>query len=351
MNTVVTQLSQPTSTLASSDARVALDTFRSVIEADMEAVDGVIRARLASDVVLINQISQYIIGAGGKRLRPALVVLAANIMGANKAHSHEMAAVIEFIHTATLLHDDVVDESALRRGRDTANATFGNAASVLVGDFLYSRAFQMMVAVGSVRVMGVMAEATNIISEGEVLQLMNVHDADIDEENYLKVVRYKTAKLFEAACRVGAILGNASEADEASLAAYGMHIGTAFQLIDDVLDYSGEVNETGKNVGDDLAEGKPTLPLIFAMREGTEAQRAVIRRAIFEGGDANDESRAEANMEAVMAAIQATGAVDYARVAARAEAKLAAAAIVKLPDSVYRDALLQLCVFAVERKF
>ena len=351
MNTVVTQLSQPTSTLASSDARVALDTFRSVIEADMEAVDGVIRARLASDVVLINQISQYIIGAGGKRLRPALVVLAANIMGANKAHSHEMAAVIEFIHTATLLHDDVVDESALRRGRDTANATFGNAASVLVGDFLYSRAFQMMVAVGSVRVMGVMAEATNIISEGEVLQLMNVHDADIDEENYLKVVRYKTAKLFEAACRVGAILGNASETDEASLAAYGMHIGTAFQLIDDVLDYSGEVNETGKNVGDDLAEGKPTLPLIFAMREGTEAQRAVIRRAIFEGGDANDESRAEANMEAVMAAIQATGAVDYARVAARAEAKLAAAAIVKLPDSVYRDALLQLCVFAVERKF
>ena len=351
MNTVVTQLSQPTSTLASSDARVALDTFRSVIEADMEAVDGVIRARLASDVVLINQISQYIISAGGKRLRPALVVLAANIMGANKAHSHEMAAVIEFIHTATLLHDDVVDESALRRGRDTANATFGNAASVLVGDFLYSRAFQMMVAVGSVRVMGVMAEATNIISEGEVLQLMNVHDADIDEENYLKVVRYKTAKLFEAACRVGAILGNASEADEASLADYGMHIGTAFQLIDDVLDYSGEVNETGKNVGDDLAEGKPTLPLIFAMREGTEAQRAVIRRAIFEGGDANDESRAEANMEAVMAAIQATGAVDYARVAARAEAKLAAAAIVKLPDSVYRDALLQLCVFAVERKF
>ena len=317
----------------------------------MEGVDGVIRARLASDVVLINQISQYIIGAGGKRLRPALVVLAANIMGANKAHSHEMAAVIEFIHTATLLHDDVVDESALRRGRDTANATFGNAASVLVGDFLYSRAFQMMVAVGSVRVMGVMAEATNIISEGEVLQLMNVHDADIDEENYLKVVRYKTAKLFEAACRVGAILGNASEADEASLAAYGMHIGTAFQLIDDVLDYSGEVNETGKNVGDDLAEGKPTLPLIFAMREGTEAQRAVIRRAILEGGDANDESRAEANMEAVMAAIQASGAVDYARDAARAEAKLAAAAIVKLPDSVYRDALLQLCVFAVERKF
>lgn len=351
MNTVVTPLSPPTSTLASSDARVALDTFRSVIEADMEGVDGVIRARLASDVVLINQISQYIIGAGGKRLRPALVVLAANIMGANKAHSHEMAAVIEFIHTATLLHDDVVDESALRRGRDTANATFGNAASVLVGDFLYSRAFQMMVAVGSVRVMGVMAEATNIISEGEVLQLMNVHDADIDEENYLKVVRYKTAKLFEAACRVGAILGNASEADEASLAAYGMHIGTAFQLIDDVLDYSGEVNETGKNVGDDLAEGKPTLPLIFAMREGTEAQRAVIRRAILEGSDANDESRAEANMEAVMAAIQASGAVDYALDAARAEAKLAAAAIVKLPDSVYRDALLQLCVFAVERKF
>jgi len=327
-----------------------LDTFRAVIADDMQAVNTVIRTRLASEVVLINQIAQYIIDAGGKRLRPALVVLAGSAAGAPKAYLHEMAAVVEFIHTATLLHDDVVDESDLRRGRDTANAIFGNAASVLVGDFLYSRAFQMMVEVGSVRVMGVMAEATNIISEGEVLQLMNVRDADIDEENYFRVVRYKTAKLFEAACRLGAILGNASPKDEAALAAYGMHIGTAFQLIDDVLDYSGDVHETGKNVGDDLAEGKPTLPLIFAMREGDDAQREIIRRAIM-ADDVHESGSAQANMEAVMAAIQATGAVDYARAAARNEARLAEAAISNLPDSVYRDALLQLCVFAVERRY
>ena len=339
-----------TSSAAPNASPVSLDAFRQAISPDLAAVDGVIRARLKSDVVLINQISEYIIGAGGKRLRPALVALTGNLLGANKAHTHEMAAVIEFIHTATLLHDDVVDESDLRRGRDTANATFGNAASVLVGDFLYSRAFQMMVEVGSVRVMGVMAEATNIISEGEVLQLMNVRDADIDEENYLRVVRYKTAKLFEAACRVGAILGNATDRDEAALAAYGMHIGTAFQLIDDVLDYSGDVAETGKNVGDDLAEGKPTLPLIYAMRKGNEAQRSVIRRAI-EQGEPADATQAEMTMAAVMSAIQATGAVDYASDAARAEAKLAADAISHLPGSVYHDALLQLCVFAVDRKF
>ncbi len=309
----------------------------------MQAIDGVIRKRLASDVVLVNQISGYIISAGGKRLRPALVALSGNLAGAPKAAMHEMAAVIEFIHTATLLHDDVVDESDLRRGRETANAAFGNAASVLVGDFLYSRAFQMMVEVGSMRVMGVMAEATNIISEGEVLQLMNVRDADTDEENYLKVVRYKTAKLFEAACRVGAILGNASSRNEEALATYGTHVGTAFQLIDDVLDYSGDISETGKNVGDDLAEGKPTLPLIHAMREGTAAQRKLIRDAI--------EAGSKDNMAAVIAAIQATGAIDYAREAAHREAKIAADAISHFPDSVYRDALLQLSVFAVERRF
>ena len=309
----------------------------------MQAIDGVIRNRLASDVVLINQISSYIIGAGGKRLRPALVALSGNLAGAPPAHMHEMAAVIEFIHTATLLHDDVVDESDLRRGRETANAAFGNAASVLVGDFLYSRAFQMMVEVGSMRVMGVMAEATNIISEGEVLQLMNVRDADTDEESYLKVVRYKTAKLFEAACRIGAILGQTSPRDEEALAAYGTHVGTAFQLIDDVLDYSGDISETGKNVGDDLAEGKPTLPLIFAMREGNPAQRELIRQAIEEGG--------KDNMAAVVAAIHDTGAIDYARQAAHREAKTAADAIAHFPDSVYRAALLQLCVFAVERRF
>ena len=320
----------------------SLDEFRAVIADDMLAVDAVIRRRLSSDVVLINQISHYIIEAGGKRLRPALVTLTGNMVGADKAMARNMAAVIEFIHTATLLHDDVVDESALRRGRETANATFGNAASVLVGDFLYSRAFQMMVEVGSMRVMGVMAEATNVISEGEVLQLMNVRDPDTTEDAYLKVVRYKTAKLFEAACRVGAILGNANERDETALAAYGAHLGTAFQLIDDVLDYSGDIQETGKNVGDDLAEGKPTLPLIYAMRVGTPAQKETIRSAIVDGG--------LEQIDAVVAAIRATGALEYARDAARREVQTAAAAIQHFVDSASREALLQLCLFAVERR-
>jgi octaprenyl-diphosphate synthase len=320
----------------------SLDDFRAVIADDMQAIDAVIRRRLSSDVVLINQISHYIIEAGGKRLRPALVTLSGNMVGAEKTKTRDMAAVIEFIHTATLLHDDVVDESALRRGRETANATFGNAASVLVGDFLYSRAFQMMVEVGSMRVMGVMAEATNVISEGEVLQLMNVRDPDTTEDAYLKVVRYKTAKLFEAACRVGAILGNANERDEAALAAYGAHLGTAFQLIDDVLDYSGDIQETGKNVGDDLAEGKPTLPLIYAMRVGTAAQRTTIRSAIVDGG--------LEKIDAVVAAIRATGALEYARDAARREVQTAAAAIQHFADSASREALLQLCLFAVERR-
>jgi octaprenyl-diphosphate synthase len=235
-----------------------------------------------------------------------------------------------------------VDESALRRGRETANATFGNAASVLVGDFLYSRAFQMMVEVGSMRVMGVMAEATNVISEGEVLQLMNVRDPDTTEDAYLKVVRYKTAKLFEAACRVGAILGNANERDEAALAAYGAHLGTAFQLIDDVLDYSGDINETGKNIGDDLAEGKPTLPLIYAMRVGTPEQKETIRSAIVDGG--------LEKIDTVVAAIRATGALEYARDAARREVQTAATAIQHFANTASRGALLQLCAFAVERR-
>jgi len=322
---------------------LSLDAIRGDIAADVTAVDEVIRARLASDVILINQISGYIIASGGKRLRPALVLLAGNHFQAAKTHLHEIAAVIEFIHTATLLHDDVVDESSLRRGRNTANAEFGNAAAVLVGDFLYSRAFEMMVRVGSMSVMAVLAEATNVIAEGEVLQLLNIHDADTDEEKYLKVVRFKTAKLFEAACRVGAILGNASPADEASLAEYGMHLGTAFQLIDDVLDYSGDIGETGKNIGDDLAEGKPTLPLIYALKHGDETQRSAIRRAIENGG--------REEMEIVISTIQVTGALDYARAQAHRESKAAAAAIAHLKDSVYREALLQLCVFAVERRY
>jgi octaprenyl-diphosphate synthase len=320
-----------------------LDAIRAVIAEDMAAVDAVIRRRLSSEVVLINQISHYIVESGGKRLRPALVALAGNHFAANKAHCHEAAAVIEFIHTATLLHDDVVDESDLRRGRRTANSQFGNAAAVLVGDFLYSRAFQMMVEIGSMRVMQVLAEATNVIAEGEVLQLLNIHDADTNEEEYLRVVRYKTAKLFAAACQVGAILGGANEQDEKALTEYGMRVGTAFQLIDDVLDYSGDFSETGKNIGDDLAEGKPTLPLIYALHHGDAGQAAVIRRAIEQGG--RDE------MPAVVAAIQATGALDYARAQANAEARTAADAIAGLKDSVYRSALLQLCAFAVERRF
>jgi octaprenyl-diphosphate synthase len=322
---------------------VTLESIRAPIAADMARVDEVIRRRLDSHVLLIRTVADYIIGSGGKRLRPALVLLSANAFGAQGEARHELAAVIEFIHTATLLHDDVVDESSLRRGRKTANAEFGNAASVLVGDFLYSRAFQMIVAAGSLRIMKVLADATNVIAEGEVLQLLNVHDADTDEESYLRVIRYKTAKLFEAATQVGAILGNAPAEAETALAEYGMHLGTAFQLIDDVLDYSGDLLETGKNLGDDLAEGKPTLPLIHAMRAGTEADRARIRKAIEEGG--------KQDLEGVVETIHRTGALDYARRRAREEASVATARLEHLPPSACRDSLLQLAHFSVERKF
>ena len=322
---------------------VTLESIRAPIAADMAKVDEVIRRRLDSHVVLIRTVADYIIGSGGKRLRPALVLLSANAFGAEGDSRHELAAVIEFIHTATLLHDDVVDESSLRRGRKTANAMFGNAASVLVGDFLYSRAFQMIVAAGSLRIMKVLADATNVIAEGEVLQLLNVHDADTDEESYLRVIRYKTAKLFEAATQVGAILGGAPETAETALAEYGMHLGTAFQLIDDVLDYSGDLHETGKNLGDDLAEGKPTLPLIYAMREGTEADRTRIRKAIQEGG--------KEDLDKVVETIHRTGALDYARQRARGEAAMATARLEHLRPSACRDSLLQLAHFSVERKF
>jgi octaprenyl-diphosphate synthase len=324
-------------------ATVTLESIRSPIVADMARVDEVIRRRLDSHVLLIRTVADYIIGSGGKRLRPTLVLLSANAFGATGEARHELAAVIEFIHTATLLHDDVVDESSLRRGRKTANAEFGNAASVLVGDFLYSRAFQMIVAAGSLRIMKVLADATNVIAEGEVLQLLNVHDADTDEENYLRVIRYKTAKLFEAATQVGAILGHAPPEAETALAEYGMHLGTAFQLIDDVLDYSGDLHETGKNLGDDLAEGKPTLPLIYAMRSGTEDDRACIRKAIEEGG--------KQDLDRVVEAIHRVGALDYARQRAREEAALATARLEHLPHSSCRDSLLQLAHFSVERKF
>lgn len=309
----------------------------------MRAVDGVIRERLHSEVVLIRQVAEYIVGAGGKRLRPALVLFSAGALGYRGIHHLELAAVVEFIHTATLLHDDVVDESELRRGNQTANALFGNAASVLVGDFLYSRAFQMMVSVGSMRIQQVLANATNTIAEGEVLQLLNCHNADIDTTQYLQVIRYKTAKLFEAAARLGAILSGAPAEVEEGMARYGMHLGTAFQLIDDVLDYSGDEATTGKHLGDDLAEGKPTLPLIHAMKRGSAAQSACVRHAIEAGGrDA---------LPGVLEAIHSTGALDETRRHAEAEAQLALEAITGLPPSTYRDSLVQLPPFAVARDF
>ena len=318
-----------------------LSELKTPLAADMAAVDAVIRARLTSDVALVSQIAEYIIGAGGKRLRPALLLLVAGALGCKGSKAHELAAVVELIHTATLLHDDVVDESGLRRGRKTANALFGNAASVLVGDFLYSRSFQMMVGVGSLDVMQVLSEATNVIAEGEVLQLMNIGDAGITEAQYLQVIRYKTAKLFEASARLGAIVAGADQSIRASMAEYGMRLGTAFQLIDDVLDYAGDAVETGKDAGDDLAEGKPTLPLLHVLSHGSLEQRAVVRTAIAKP--------AGANFAAVLEAIVATGALDYARRVAQAEATIAAQALDCLPDSNQKQTLLQLCVLAIAR--
>ncbi len=322
---------------------MTIDALREFIADDLRAVDDVIRRRLSSEVVLIRQIADYIIGGGGKRLRPVLLILAARAWGYEGRHHHELAAVIEFIHTATLLHDDVVDQSALRRGRPTANSLFGNAAAVLVGDFVYSRAFQMMVSVESMKVLRVLADATNVIAEGEVLQLMNCRDPDLDEEGYLRVIRYKTAKLFQAATQLGAILGGAGEAIEEAMASYGAHLGTAFQLIDDVLDYSGDHAVIGKNVGDDLAEGKTTLPLIYAMKHGTERQAKLVRHAIESGG--------LEELSAVLEAIRASGALEYAREQARAESRTACAALEAIPRSNYRDNLLQLADFAVTRTF
>ncbi len=317
--------------------------FIAPIADDMLRVDAVIRERLASDVPLVRQVAEHIIAGGGKRLRPALLLLAAGAAGYRGEARFELGAVIEFIHTATLLHDDVVDESSLRRSRKTANAEFGNAAAVLVGDFLYSRAFQMMVGVGSMRVMRVLADATNMIAEGEVMQLMNCRDPEVDEARYLEVVRRKTAKLFEAAARLGAALADLSEADEERFAAYGMRLGTAFQLIDDVLDYSGDVASIGKNLGDDLAEGKPTLPLIRAMSAGSPEHREAVRGAILRGG--------RDDMRAVLAAIGATGALEYARRVASTEAEAARRAIEPMPHTVWKQSLLELSVFSVARQY
>jgi len=309
----------------------------------MSAVDGVIRSRLDSEVLLIRKVAEYIVGSGGKRLRPMLLLLSAGAFGYQGPHRHELAAVVEFIHTATLLHDDVVDESNLRRGQATANALFGNAAAVLVGDFVYSRAFQMMVEVDDLRVLRVLADATNVIAEGEVMQLMNCRNPDVDEQGYLDVIRCKTAKLFEAATRLGAILSGAPRDQEDAVAGYGMHLGTAFQLIDDVLDYSGEQSVIGKHLGDDLAEGKPTLPLIYAIRRGTPQQAQLVRDAVMHGG--------RDGLAAVIDAIRSTGALDYARDQARQASRAACDALSCLPHSRHRGYLLQLADFAVTRTY
>ena len=308
---------------------------------DMHEVDGVIQRRLASDVVLINQIAHYIISAGGKRIRPMLVLLFSSALGFAGRERFELAATVEFIHTATLLHDDVVDESALRRGRQTANALFGNAASVLVGDFVYSRAFQMMVSVNSLRVLDILADATNVIAEGEVLQLMNMHDADLSVDDYLRVIRFKTAKLFEASARLGAVLAGAEERVEESCAAYGRSVGTAFQLIDDLLDYEGATAQLGKNVGDDLREGKPTLPLLLAMERGTSSERELIRHAIEHGEIAR--------LPEIVEIVRRTGAIDATREAARTEADKARQSLAVLPPSAFREALLELSIRSVDR--
>lgn len=310
---------------------------------EMSLVDAVIRAKLSSDVALIEQISHYIIGAGGKRIRPRLVLLFASALGFEGQQKYELAAVVEFIHTATLLHDDVVDESSLRRGRETANAMFGNAASVLVGDFLYSRAFQMMVSVNRMRVLDVLADATNVIAEGEVLQLMNMHDPDISVADYLRVIRYKTAKLFEASARLGAVIADAPREVEDTCADYGRALGTAFQLVDDLLDYEGNTDALGKNVGDDLREGKPTLPLLFAMSHGTEDERALIRHAI-EHGEID-------RLADIVSIVRRTGGIEATREAARREADAARISIERLPPSNAKDLLLELSARSVERSF
>jgi octaprenyl-diphosphate synthase len=322
---------------------VFLNNFNQLLAVDIAAVDRVIRTRLYSEVVLVNQVAEYIVSSGGKRLRPALVVLSAQAFSYQGTSHHDLAAVVEFIHTATLLHDDVVDESGLRRGRETANALFGNAASILVGDFLYSRAFQMMVEVGEMRVMQTLSDATNIIAEGEVLQLLNCNDADVDAENYMRVIHYKTAKLFEAAMRLGAIIAKSTPEEEAAAAKYGMHLGTAFQLVDDVLDYSSNEDETGKHLGDDLAEGKPTLPLIYAMQHGTPEQAAVVRGAI-EQGDVE-------KFTEVLQIIHATGALEFTRLQAMREVELACLAIANLPDSKFKTCLVELAHFAATRQY
>ncbi len=326
---------------ASNEKQLNFEDITALCRADMQSVDEVIRQRLSSDVVLVNQLSHYIVNSGGKRLRPLLAVLSAKAFAYQGKMHYLLAAIIEFIHTATLLHDDVVDESDLRRGNETANALFGNAASVLVGDFLYSRAFEMMVDVDDMRVMQVLASTTNVIAEGEVMQLMNVHDAETTEQKYLEVIHCKTARLFEAATRLGAMLCNRNEREVEAMADYGRYLGTAFQLIDDVMDYRSSSEEMGKNVGDDLAEGKPTLPLIHAIAKGNEQQSALIKSAIEQGG--------YDKINEVQAVIKATGALEYTEQMAQQQAQLAIDALTSLPDSEYKVMLANLARLSVHR--
>ena len=321
-----------------------LEGIRGTVAADLAAVDATVRRELASDVALVNQVSEYIIGAGGKRLRPLLVLLAARAAGLPPLGPQVAGAVIiEFIHTATLLHDDVVDGSHQRRGRDTANEVWGNAASVLVGDFLYSRAFQLMVKLRSLRVMEIMADATNVIAEGEVLQLMNANDPDTTEARYLDVIYRKTARLFESGAQIAAVLAGADPATERALAAYGRHLGNAFQLIDDSLDYCGSPSQRGKNIGDDLTEGKPTLPVIYALSHGTPAQRTLLRDAIRAGG--------LSELDAVVQAIESSGGLEYTARLAQGEVDQALAALETVPDTVHVEALRQLAGFAISRTY
>jgi octaprenyl-diphosphate synthase len=322
---------------------VTAETLKLALAADLAKVDTALRASLGSDVALIRQVAEYIITGGGKRLRPALLVLSARACGYPGASQYVLAAAVEMIHTATLLHDDVVDESQLRRGHATANATFGNSASVLVGDFLYSRAFQLMVGLGSVRILEILSNATNVIAEGEVLQLMNAGNPDLDEDTYLAVIQRKTAKLFEAAAQLGAVLAECGSDNEARLARYGMHLGTAFQLVDDILDYSGDLHAIGKNLGDDLAEGKMTLPLIRAMKIGTPAEADVIRNAITNGR--------LTDFQPVLDVLTRTGALDHARACAQRESDAAAECVAGLPASPHRENLLELASFAVGRAY
>ena len=318
-----------------------LEDIRTLVRADLTAVDAMIRARLKSAVPLVDQVAEHIIAGGGKRLRPLLCVLAGRACGIETEKHIEAAAFIEFVHTATLLHDDVVDGSQKRRGRATANNIFGNQASVLVGDFVYSRAFQMMATVGSQRVMEIMSDATNVIAEGEVLQLMNAHDPETTEQRYLEVIYRKTGRLFEAGAEVAAVLAGAPASQQAALARYGKHLGTAYQLVDDVLDYKSDPATRGKNLGDDLAEGKPTLPLLHALRHGNDEQRALIRLAIEQGG--------LAQLGPIVEAIEATGGLDYAAGFAQRETAQALAALEALPDTPYSRALASLARFAQER--